>query len=203
MDAFKHYIDIATDDDLLIILGDIGLHFENTDKNKIFDKEFLEIKKNIAFIDGNHENFEYLDTFPEIEWNGGIVGKLSDNIVYLKRGNIYNIDGKTFFTFGGCKSSSVWKQKGLWYPAEQPTDKQLKFAYDNLKRYNLKVDYILTHRYNKDIEDINGDFAELNELAQFIDNNVTYKKWYCGHWHHNKEIDDRHICVYDELTQIE
>lgn len=201
--ALKEYVKVATDDDLLIILGDIGLKFEKTEDNKKFDEFFMGINKNIAFIDGNHENFDYLDSFPETEWNGGIVGKLSDKIFYLKRGNIYNINGKTFFVFGGCKSSSAWKQKGLWYPGEEPTDEQLELAYSNLEKSNMKVDYILTHRYNKETEDINGDFKKLNDLTQFIDNNVSYKKWYCGHWHQNKKIDDKHICVYDILTTIE
>ena len=83
--GLKEYINTATDDDLLIVLGDIGLKFENTEQNRVFDKEFLKINKNIAFIDGNHENFDYLNSFPEIEWNGGIAGKLSDNIFYLNR----------------------------------------------------------------------------------------------------------------------
>lgn len=201
--GLKEYINTATDDDLLIVLGDIGLKFENTEQNRVFDKEFLKINKNIAFIDGNHENFDYLNSFPEIEWNGGIAGKLSDNIFYLKRGNIYTIKEKTFFAFGGCKSSSSWKQRGLWYPGEEPTEAQLKLAYENLEKHNHKVDYVLTHRYNKEIEDINGDFEQLNQLTQFVDANVSYKKWYCGHWHQNKTIDDKHVCVYDKLAIIE
>ena len=46
-------------------------------------------------------------------------------------------------------------------------------------------------------------FEKLNELTRFTDNNVTYKKWYCGHWHQNKKIDDKHICVYDILTVVD
>ena len=50
---------------------------------------FMSLDKKIAFLDGNHENFDYLKTFCCKEWNGGEVGRLTKNIVYLKRGNIY------------------------------------------------------------------------------------------------------------------
>ncbi len=197
--GLKKYVDIAEEEDLLIILGDVGLNFENTEQNHRFNEYFLSIKKNIAFIDGNHDNFEYLNSFPEEEWNGGVVGRITDNIVHLKRGNIYEIDGKSFFVFGGCKSSAKWKEMGLWYYGEEPEDDQLCLAYENLKKHNHKVDYILTHKYEK--SDDKND--KLQQLTDFIDDNVQFAKWYAGHWHTDEKIDDRHIIIYNSPTPIE
>ena len=61
--GLQEYLNIATDDDLLIVLGDICLQFADTEENREFTEYFLSLKKNIAFIDGNHENFKYLNTF--------------------------------------------------------------------------------------------------------------------------------------------
>ena len=45
------YIERAEEGDLLIILGDVGLYFEDTEQNRRFNDFFLSIKKNVAFID--------------------------------------------------------------------------------------------------------------------------------------------------------
>lgn len=195
----SEYFRKATDNDLLIILGDVGLNFEKTQENKKFDKSFLSLNKNIAFLDGNHEDFDYLNSFPQEDWNGGKVGRITEKIVHLKRGNVYNIKGQTFFVFGGCKSSAKWKEMGLWHPEEMPDEAELTLAYENLKKHNFKIDYILTHKYEKNKE--NQD--NLQKLTDFIDDNVQFKKWYCGHWHENKIIDNKHTVIYDRSEYID
>lgn len=197
--ALEKYLELATENDILIILGDVGLNFEETQENREFTRYFMSLNKKIAFLDGNHENFEYLDSLEKEEWSGGIVGRLSENIVHLRRGNIYTIQGKNFFAFGGCKSSPKWKEKGLWHEGEEPNVEELMLAYENLKRYNYKVDYIITHKYEYNEKYVS---EKLKELEAFIDKNVIFNKWYSGHWHENFNIDDSHIVVYDKLTSI-
>lgn len=63
----QKYLNTARDDDLLIVLGDVGLRFRDTDENRAFDELFLSSNKKIAFLDGNHENFDYIYSFPEEE----------------------------------------------------------------------------------------------------------------------------------------
>ena len=180
--GLKDYIEKSNDHDLLIILGDVGLQFEEVEENLAFTEFFLSIKKNIALIDGNHENFKYLNSFPVEEWNGGFVGRLTPHIVHLKRGNVYTIDEKTFFVFGGCKSSPKWKELGLWYPGEETNEDELRLAHDNLKKYNYNVDYILTHKYEQ--TPVRGTVCEkLRELTNYIEDNVKYKKWYSEFFH--------------------
>lgn len=199
-EALEAYLKIATEKDLLIILGDVGLNFYDTLENMEFTRYFMSLDKKIAFLDGNHENFDYLKTFCCKEWNGGEVGRLTKNIVYLKRGNIYTLEGKTFFVFGGCKSSSKWKENGLWYPEEEPSDEEINLAYKNLEKYNYKVDYICTHNYDYKKKNVS---VKLMELTDFIDKNVEFKRWYSGHWHQNFELDNKHRVVYDKLICIE
>ena len=104
IDGLRRYFEIAGNDDILIILGDVGVGFEDTEQNREFDELFLSSTKKIAFLDGNHENFAYINSFPEEDWSGGRVHRLTDNIVHLERGYVYEIEGKRFFTFGGWAS---------------------------------------------------------------------------------------------------
>ncbi len=199
--GLKEYLDIAQKNDLLIILGDVGLRFEKTDENRLFTERFLSIDKNIAFVDGNHENFDYLNALPEEEWHGGKVRRLTKSIVQLKRGNIFTIQGKNFFVFGGCKSSEKWKEMGLWYPDEEANPAELELAYSNLKKRNYKVDYILTHKYDK-IYGTEDSLSPLQILTSFLEKRVLYKKWYFGHAHHNKKVDEKHWLIYDLLKEL-
>ncbi|MBQ3220256.1 MAG: metallophosphoesterase [Clostridia bacterium] len=198
--GLQKYLEIATKNDLLIILGDIGLNFSDNKENRNFTEKFLRINKNIAFIEGNHENFAFLDGFPVEEWKGGKVNRISKNIVRLMRGNIYDIDERKFFAFGGCKSSPKWKEMGLWHYGEEPTKEEFEFAILNLKKHNNNVDFVLTHKYDIKGQGTNSEL--LMELCSYIDKNVAYKKWISGHWHKQKEYDSKHLLVYDNLVPI-
>ena len=200
-EGFQEYLLHGKDDDILILLGDIGLNFENTPENRAFTDAFLRLQKNIAFIDGNHENFDYLYNFSEEEWNGGKVHRLTDHIVHLMRGNIYTIKYKTFFVFGGCKSSQKWKDRGLWYPQEEATEEEYQLAYRNLLQHHMQVDYILTHKYEKGEMEADSNLS-LQLLTDYIDTKVSFKYWYSGHWHITRYIDNRHTIVYDEPIKI-
>lgn len=199
--GLERYLSVAKDDDLLIILGDLGLKFEITRENEQFTSWFLNLDSKIAIVDGNHENHAFLNSFPEERWCGGVVNRLSKNIVRLKRGNVFCIDGKTFFVFGGCKSSSRWKEAGLWYPGEEASEDELQLAYENIEKYNFKFDYILTHKYEQD-PPIGTVSVKLLELTKYIEEKVAYGRWYSGHWHQNKRVDDKHTVVYDELLPL-
>ena len=197
----QKYFDIATDDDILIILGDIGIKFYDTEENRAFDELILSSKKKIAFLDGNHENFDYIYSFPEEAWCGGVVHRITENVVHLERGYIYEIEGKRFFVFGGCNTSEKWKRAGKpWYPEEAPTQEELLRAYANLEKCGRKVDYILTHKYEMG-EEISS--VELSELCKFIDEQVEFKHFYAGHWHLCHCIDEKHTVVYDKLICLD
>lgn len=196
----EKYYEIATEDDLLIILGDVGIRFTETEENRAFDELLLSAPKKIAFLDGNHENFRYLYSYPEEDWCGGKVHRLTGNLVHLERGYIYEIEGKKFFAFGGCKSSAKWKKIGLWQPEETPTEQEIARAYTSLKECGNRVDYILTHKYELG----EGSYSEeLFDLCRYIDSEVRFKHWYAGHGHEYRIVDEKHTQVYDELVVVE
>lgn len=199
--GLNEYIKKSTKDDILIILGDVGLRFPEKDCFEEFEKEFLAIKTPIAFIDGNHENEEYLSSLPVETLYGGSVHRVSENIVHLMRGNVYNIQGKTFFAMGGCRSSEKWWSKGLASIKDEPSEDEVKLGYESLAKCKNKVDYIITHNY-----DANGTPENANTLlgiTQYIDKNVDFSMWFCGHWHREEEIDGKHRILYKSLTALD
>ena len=197
--GFREYLATAKEEDLLIILGDVGLKFADTKENRLFDELLLSAEKNIAFIDGNHENFAHLNSFPEEDWNGGRIHRITDKVVHLMRGNIYTLEGKTFFVFGGCKSSPRWKEMGLWYPGDEPEPAEISLAHKNLARHGNRVDYILTHKYEESPP--KGTVCPaLRELILWLEANVQYQHWFCGHWHKNYPMDATHSVVFDPPT---
>ncbi|MFL0194448.1 metallophosphoesterase [Clostridium sp. WILCCON 0269] len=90
-----------TKEDYVIICGDFGGIWNNSTEELNWRK-WLE-KKNFAtlWIDGNHENFELLDKYPVTKWNGGKIHRISDSVIHLMRGQVFNIAGLKFFAMGG------------------------------------------------------------------------------------------------------
>ena len=159
-----------TKEDIVIVAGDFGL-WDNS-KSEIHALDWLENKPfTTVFIDGNHENHDMLDAMPIGEWHGGKVHFIRPSVIHLMRGQVYKIEEKTFFTFGGASSHDIRdgilehddphfkrKKKQLdrnramyrinhvsWWERELPSQEEMDEGLTNLEKHNNKVDYIITH----------------------------------------------------------
>ena len=94
--------------DYLIICGDTGICGFSKDE-EIKTRAYLrKLPMTILFCDGNHERFDTLNSYPIDEWHGGKVRHIvKDKVILLERGQVFEIEGKTFFTFGGAASHDV------------------------------------------------------------------------------------------------
>ena len=93
---------LMTKEDFLIIAGDFGLVWNN-DAEDLWWRKWLDMKPyTTLFIDGNHENFDLLETFEEVEYCGGKAHRIGNSIYHLKRGEMFELQGKKFFTMGGA-----------------------------------------------------------------------------------------------------
>ena len=185
-----------TKNDYLIILGDFGGIWNGNDK---YFMPFLKNQNyNILFIDGNHENHKMLNEYPIEMWNGGKIHRIENNIIHLMRGQIFNINNLSFFTFGGAYSidKNIRTEFIDWWKEEEGNYEEMNEGLDNLSKYNNKVDYILTHagpktpieNYFKCLnKNFNGSLTE--SYLDEIYNSVDYKHWYCGHYHENTQLD--------------
>lgn len=201
---------ILTMNDYLIIAGDFGAIW---DKNTL-DSDlsvYENLNFNILFVDGNHENFNLLNSFPVQKWNGGDVHVIRDNIKHLKRGQVFIIDNKKILTFGGATSiDKYFRTENIsWWKEEVPTIDDLQYAKTNLEKYNNQVDYIITHSIDEhalaqlsiSLKSKIKVFEE-NYLLNWIAENVTYKHWYFGHFHLDVSIDNNKTCLYNDIIEL-
>lgn len=90
-------------DDYVIICGDFGAVWDGEAYQELLLDSLAEIPFTILFVSGNHENYELLAQYPITEWNGGKVQMIRPNVIHLMRGQVYSIDGSSFFTMGAQK----------------------------------------------------------------------------------------------------
>lgn len=194
--------------DMLFICGDFGY----ADKPDLLD-EMETLPFTILFCDGNHENFTVLNQYPVELWNGGNVHRIRKNVVHLMRGQVYEINGKTYFVMGGAASPDrKYREEGIdWWTEEVPSEEEIEEAKRNLKRVNYEVDYVMTHVPTKEAmqEFKLKAVPEEDRLRRFLDKwiplVVTYKYWYFGHIHLDArlDMDERQMSVWNELRQLE
>ncbi len=164
-----------TKDDTVIILGDFGLVWDHRGENRTekYWLDWLEKKPfTTLFVDGNHECYDRLDAYPVEKWQGGKVNFIRPSVIHLMRGQIFTIEDKSFFAFGGAGSHDISagilepddpdfkkKKKRLdrdpyalyrinhisWWARELPDEEEMKEGLLNLEKVNNKVDYIITH----------------------------------------------------------
>lgn len=197
-----------TKDDYLIICGDFGLVWDNSLEEKFYLSQLEKEPFTTLFIDGNHENHNLLNQIQPVLWNGGYVHYIRPSILHLMRGQVFNINGTTFFTMGGAASiDKHFRKEGVsWWAEEMPSVEEYKAADKNLEKANFKVDYILTHTAPTSI--VNQLIPEIkppDKLTNYLENvkeTVDYKHWYFGHFHIDKDIDDEHTVVYDNIIKL-
>ena len=185
--------------DYVIIAGDFGA---------IWDIKTIEYFISIynsfpfitLFVDGNHENFDFLYSFPEEEWNGGKIHRISNKIIHLIRGEVFTIDGLKVLAMGGAESDDkAFRKKHLtWWPQETITKTEIEKALKNSINEE-KIDCIISHTcpksyIPKEIMDMRPTKQEYisEEHLDSIANYTNFTKWYFGHWHIDKEINNTH-----------
>ena len=166
-----------TKDDYVIICGDFGGVWWNKEergfRTDTFDLNWLNERSfTTLFVDGNHENFDELYQYPVKEWKGGKVHEIRPSVLHLMRGEVFDLDGKTIFAFGGAQSHDIqdgiipwddkkqwretakeWDKQGKmfridhysWWKEELPTPEEIANAHRNLAKCDYKVDYVISH----------------------------------------------------------
>lgn len=165
----------------------------------------------VLFVDGNHENFDLLKSFPVEEWNGGKVHKLSNTLIHLMRGQVFQIEGYTFFTFGGGLSiDKAFREPGIsWWSDELPTDEEIEEGLKNLAKYDNKVDFVLTHDCPTSLEKLVSLYTwkpiqhvKSNEALEKCKEGLSFTHWYFGHYHFDRRLSEKYTCLYKNILCI-
>ena len=217
-----------TKDDYVIVCGDFGI-WHDTNQER-YNLDWLEDKPfTTLFVDGNHENFDRLYAMPVSEQHGGKVHFIRPSVIHLMRGQVFNINGKTFWTFGGASSHDIrdgilekdnprikeWNKNPFkmfrvnhesWWKEELPSEEEMSEGIQNLEKHNNKVDFIITHCAPTSSMAVysHGGYKPdiLTNYFEEIRQKVDFKKWFMGHYHTNYAINDKEIILYEQIVRI-
>ena len=223
-----------TKDDFVIICGDFGIIWKVIESKEekwwlkwLDDKPFTTL-----FVDGNHSNFDRLYQYPVVDFHGGKAHKISDSVYHLMRGEVFDLQGKKFFTFGGASSHDIrdgildpvidadkirkWRNdydklfriNGVsWWQQELPSEEEMQNGLNNLKANDYKVDFVITHCAPQTVASVfSYGLYEPDILTMYfnglLDNGLEFDKWIFGHYHDNRQIMSKFIMLYEQIIRI-
>ena len=148
------------------------------------------------------------------------------------RGQVFEIDGVRFFTFGGASSHDidagilepddpdfVAKRKKLdreramyrvnhvsWWAEELPSEEEQEEGLRNLEKYQYQMDCILSHCAPSSLQDIvSRGFYRYDRLTDYLDrvkDLCGFKTWFFGHYHANERVGEKFVLLYDKVIAL-
>lgn len=192
-------------DDTLIILGDAGICWSKY-QDEIVANLYKRIPITVVFIDGNHENFDELKSFPIVEYKGAKVHQISKHIYHVLRGEVIELEGYSFLCIGGaCSTDKEYRKEGeSWWKDEEITKSDVDNALANLKRHNFTVDCVLTHCVNTDTlkKYTSYPIDVSTDMLNFVDEQVVYRYWFYGHYHDDRCVGNSKYCLYESIILL-
>lgn len=198
----------TTKEDVLIILGDAGINYYLNVRDELTKDTIDSLPITVFCIHGNHEQRpSEIESYKEVIWHGGTVYIEEDHptILFAKDGEIYDFDGKKAIVIGGAYSVDKFYRlaKGYaWFENEQPSNEIKKDVEEKLESIDWKIDYVFSHTVPIKYEPIEVfipgiDQSKVDKSTEIwlgeIEEKLQYKKWYCGHYHTEKAIDNLQI----------
>ncbi len=196
--------------------GDFGgIWQQKAGKEEAYWLNWLQEKQfSLLFVDGNHENFTRLNSveFETVDFCGGKAQKIRDGIYHLLRGQVYEIQGKRFFTFGGASSHDIvdgildpsefatgeafhaeyckWNRQGKqfrvkdvsWWPEELPSEAEMQAGVRALEAVNWEVDYVITHCLPHDVAAVLSGCTFYPDRLTLYFNDLLHRRLRFEHW---------------------
>jgi len=183
--SLKGYLE-SNDVELVIQVGDMGILWNNDDPSECPVTQAVEsLGIPWWFIDGNHDNH------PNLRKVGP---QITDNIRYLPRGTIEEVDGIRMGFLGGAYSiDKDIRTEGVdWWPEEQPTREEAEPLMDQ------GLDVLVTHEIPEsfkptkfmDVGKVHEEASKpTRELIEEVMLSNSPNHMFCGHWHqHNVQM---------------
>ena len=205
----KNALNMMAAGDTLIICGDFGFLWGNTKQELNALKSFSKRNYTICFVDGAHENFDILNSFPVISWNGGQVHRISNNIFHLMRGQLFTIEGKTIFTMGGGEDPELELDEieDVSQHREIPTAQELMNGIAAMESCRYQVNYIVTHEPPAKTRDFlllsSNKSLRVTSLGAYFDalaQQAHYGKWFFGSMHVDRFISGKQIALFRNIV---
>jgi predicted phosphodiesterase len=196
---------IMTKSDYLIICGDFGCIWSGDQRDEYWLKWLNEKPFTTLFVDGNHENFSILNTYPVVDFYGGKAHQVKPSVYHLMRGEVFEINGKKIFAMGGASShDKEHRREGIsWWPEELPSDAEYDHALETLDKHNWCVDMVISHCAPDSMQKQVADWYEHDKLTNFLQivkHDLIYGGWYFGHYHVDKRLTGEGMAMYKEIV---
>lgn len=199
-------------DDILIVLGDNGVNFTGGARDKWLKTSLANYPITFFLIRGNHDRRpSSLKTISKVSKFGNeCYTEEYSNIYYGIDGKQYLFDEKKCLVIGGAYSVDKFYRleycPDAWFANEQLSEVEMKKIIDDVS--GKKYDFVLTHTapeqmipYESLPMRLTGIDKSMEYFFDKLHGNITYKKWYCGHFHIEKVVGNMEF-MFENIKRL-
>ena len=209
-----------TERDLLIILGDVAINYFGGIRDTMHKDVLSQVPGTILCVRGNHEmrptDPALGGIYTMIEWMGNkaYVEEAYPRFIMAADGARYHINDHDFLVIGGAYSvdKPIRLARGYqWFADEQLTEAEMSVIKKKVAAYGNREDIILAHTCPYDhrpVEcfisgvDENSVDVGMEKFLQDIIDMADYNRFYCGHWHIDKQ-DAKIRFLFNDIVMLE
>ncbi|MBQ7851189.1 MAG: metallophosphoesterase [Clostridia bacterium] len=194
----------STKEDVMIILGDAGINYFGPGRDDVLKRMIEELPVTLLCIHGNHEmRPEHLYTYTLQPWHGGMVWQeeLFPSLLFARDGDVYDLDGVPTLVIGGAYSIDRQLRAAQgegWWKDEQPSEEIRRYVGRQLDAHGWHVGAVLSHTTALSYEPVEVfrtgfDQSKVDKSTEAwldtLERRMCYGRWFCGHYHTDKDID--------------
>ena len=101
---------------------------------------------------------------------------------------------------------AMFRIKGVsWWKEEMPSQEEMDMGIESLDNASNEVDFVITHCAPQEIASLMG-FTERDVLTMYFNgllrNGLRFNRWLFGHYHLDKQVMGKFICLYWQIVRI-
>lgn len=189
-------------DDVIVCLGDTGFDYFGDERDDAVKTRAARAGVTFLCIRGNRDrNPATLADYRLQPWRGGeaYVDPAYPTLLLARDGSVFDLEGRSAIAIGGAYSVDKRHRLAnghLWFPDEQLTEAEKEHVEQALDRRHWRIDTVLSHTCPAafvpqeallpSIDQSTVD-TSMEDWLQRIEQRLRYRRWYCGHFHIEKQ----------------
>lgn len=194
-------------EDTLVVCGDFGFLWKGGEQEERLLRWIGKRSYRVVFVDGCNENHKKLAEYPVEELGGAPARHIGGNLYELLRGEVYELEGKRLFAFGGGNPVEEFAPNRN-DPLLLPTDGEIARAWETLEKAGNRVDLIVTHDAPGRLRQFlaPNSLEEVTHLHAFLEEvgkRVEFRRWYFGKYHADRMIPPHYQMLFTSVIKFE